>query len=318
VLITAECFPTPALILRTNDPTAQRDVREFAQTQAEAACALFHTLTQALHQADDVDARVAAFTAAFDAAEDWRYRIAVATRQPTGRYGAGHAERFRTPVSDDNPNLFRLGEHRRFRDGAVWNPVTRTYAGGVETPASRTMRLFDALAAARLAQSPGVNVVSNRVRLPDSRVAHGMRLLSGDAARRAAIQMVGRITARGGDTSRIVTDGDLIYIASGPEADHRTIFRGAMTLLAQDHASIATASAAWLQSAYLLYQAPRRKRGCDATIRTFLVAAGTCLLGHPPVLLHDIDLRAYVRPAEQFVSELRAALEEVPSGSPTS
>lgn len=52
---------------------------------------------------------------------------------------------------------------------------------------------------------------------------------------------------------------------------------------------------------------PRRKRGNDAAIRTFLLAAGTCLLDHPPVLVHDIDLRAYVRPAEQFVAELRAA-----------
>lgn len=316
--ITAECFPTPALLLRTNDPAAQHDVREFAQTQAEAACALFHTLTEALHQAHDVDARVTAFMAAFDAAEDWRYRIAVASRQSTGRYGAGHAERFRTPVTDDNPNLFRLGEHQRFRDGAVWNPGTRTYTGGVETPASRTMRLFDALATARLTQSPSLNVVSNRVLLPGGRVAHGMRLLSGDAARRAATEMVGRIAARGGDTSRIITDGDLIYIVSSPENDRRTIFRSAMVLLAQDYVSTATALAAWLQSAYLLYQAPRKKRGSDATTRTFLVAAGTCLLGHPPVLLHDIDLRAYVRPATQFVSELRAAQEEVPSGSPLS
>lgn len=180
------------------------------------------------------------------------------------------------------------------------------------------MRLFDALATARLAQSPGLNVVSNRVLLPGGRVAHGMRLLSGDAARRAATEMVGRIAARGGDTSRIITDGDLIYIASSPETDRRTIFCSAMVLLAQDYVSTATALAAWLQAAYLLYQAPRRKRGSDATIRTFLVAAGTCLLGYPPALLHDIDLRAYVRPTAQFVAELRAAQEDVSSGSPPS
>lgn len=302
--ITAECFPTPALLLRTNDPAAQRDIREFAQTQAESACSLHHTLTNALHQAGDIDARVAAFTAAFEAAEDWRYRIAAATPQPTGRYGVGHAERFRAPVTDDNPNLFRLGEHTRFRDGAMWNPITRTYTGGAETPASRTMRLFEALATARLTQSWGLNVVSNRVPLPDGRVVYGTRLLRGEAARRAATELVARIATRDGDTSRIITDGDLIYIASGPETDRRTMFRSAMALLSQDHGSTATTLAAWLRATYLLYQAPRRKRGSDATIRTFLVAAGTYLLGYPPVLLHDIDLRAYVRPAEQFMAEL--------------
>ncbi|HEY0691746.1 MAG TPA: hypothetical protein VGD71_22225 [Kribbella sp.] len=305
--ITADCFPTPALVLRTNHPAAQRGVREFAQTQAEAACSLHHLLTDRLREARDIDGRAAAFTTAFEAAEDWRYRVAVATPHPTGRYGVVHAERFRSPITDDNPNLFRIGEHARFRDGAVWNPITRTYMGGTETPASRTMRQFGSLAAARLAQSPGVVVVANLAPLPDGRVVHGMRLLRGDAARQAATELVARIEARGGDTSRVITDGDLIYIASASEADRRTIFRSAMVLLAQNHVSTATTLTAWLRAAYLLYQAPRRKRGSDATIRTFLVAAGTYLLGYPPVLLHDVDLCAYVRPAEQFMAELLAS-----------
>jgi len=42
------------------------------------------------------------------------------------------------PHPDDNPNLFRIGEPRRFRDGATWDPDTRTYQGSIETPASRT------------------------------------------------------------------------------------------------------------------------------------------------------------------------------------
>lgn len=118
-LITAECFPTPALLLRTNDLVTQRTVREFTRKEAEAACALHQTLTDGLHDARHLNARAAVFTTAF---------------------------------------------------GTAIAPV----------PA-------------------------------------------------------------------------------------------------------------------------------DAMIRTFLLAAGTCLLDHPTVLLHDIDLRAYVRPAEQFVAELRAA-----------
>ena len=238
----------------------------------------------------------------------------MATPQSTGRYGPAHAERFRTPITEDNPNLFRLGDAARFRDGAAWKPITRTYVGGAETPASQTMRRFGALAAARLAQSPRVDIVTNRVTLPDSRVVYGTRLLQGDAARDAAIELVARIAARNGDTSRIITEGDLIYIASGPDADRRASLHSAMHLLAQNHVSTAAALTAWLQAAYLLYQAPRKKRGSDATIRTFLVAAGTHLLGYPPALLHDIDLRGYVRPAEQFVAELRAAQHDMPIG----
>lgn len=263
--ITEDCFPTPALILRANDPASQRDMRTFAHKQAEAARSLHQKLTDALRRARNIDERAAAFASAFSAAEDWRYWIAAANPHPTGRYSAGHAERFRTPVTDDNPNFFRIGEPERFTDGAAWNPITRTYAAGAETPASHTMRRFAALAATRFAEAPNLDIVCNRVALTDGRVAGGTRLLRGAAAHRAATEIASRIGARGGDTSRIITDGDL------------------------------------------LYQAPRRKRGSDATIRTFLIAAGTSLLGYPPPLLHDIDLRAYLRPAEQFVAELRAA-----------
>lgn len=305
--ITADCFPTPALILRANDPASQRDMRKFAHKQAEAARSLHQMLTDDLRQSRSIDARAAAFTTAFSAAEDWRYRIAAAIPHPTGRYSAGHAERFRTPITDDTPNLFRIGEPERFRDGAGWNPITRTYVGGTETPASRTMRRFAALASARLADSPNVDVMSNRVTLADGRVVRGTRLLRGEAAHRAATEIAARIAARGGDTSRIITDGDLIYLASAADSDRKAIFHSAMTLLAQNHATSATALTAWLEAAYLLYQAPRRKRGGDATIRTFLIAAGTSLLDYPPVLLHDLDLRGYVRPVEQFVVELRAA-----------
>ncbi|MBC9724019.1 hypothetical protein [Streptomyces sp. TRM68367] len=305
--ITAECFPTPALILRTNDPTAQRSLRKFAYQQAEVATSLHQALDDGLRGTRDIDDRTTVFSKVFEAAEDWRYRIAEASPQPVGRYGSTWTERFRTPVTDDNPNLFRLGEHERLREGTRWDPTTRTYLRGTETPASRTMRQFGTQAFARFSQTPDTDVVRNRVTMHDGEVVHGMQLLRGNAAHRAATEMVARIAARGGDTSRIITDGHLIYVASAPEADCGKIFHNAMILLARDHASAASALTAWLQAAYLLYQAPRRKRGSDATVRTFLIAAGAYLLDRLPVLLHDIDLRAYVTPQDQFVTELRSA-----------
>ncbi|MGQ0773180.1 MAG: hypothetical protein ACT4NY_01975 [Pseudonocardiales bacterium] len=313
--ITAEHFPTPALILRTNDPAAQATVREFADAQARAATTVYRVLTAGLRSARGVAGRAEVFAAAFGMAQDWRYRLAVSRPHPDGRYGAAHAHRFGTAITDEDPNLFRIGESERFRDGATWDPTTRTYVGGAATPASETMRHFGNLAAARLARSPGAEVVTNRVRLPDGHVAEGMRLLRGAAARAAALEMVARISARGGDTARIVVDGDLLYAASPPRAHRQLSFHGAMALLA-DHRGHAAALDVWVGATYLLYQAPQRKRGSDAVNRVFLVAAGACLLGHPPALPHDIDLRAVIGLQDPFVTELRAAQIDASSSPP--
>ncbi|MEO5876313.1 MAG: hypothetical protein ABIS86_16640 [Streptosporangiaceae bacterium] len=303
--ITADCFPVPTLLLRTNHPGNQRTIRAFAHQQAMQASSLLKTLAEALPSTEDLAARSAVFTAVFEATEDWRYRIAAASPEPTGRYGRSSAERFRQPVTDDNPNLFRIGEHERLREGARWNSATRTYLGGTETPASRTMKQTGVLAAARFPTSSGAEVIQNQVNLDSGHRVPGMRLLRGAAARSAAVEMVARIRTRGRDTSHIITDGDLIYCASAKEADRTAIFRQAMDLLAHDHATEAAALTAWLQATYMIYQAPRRKRGSDAATRTFLMAAGTYLLHRPPTLLDDIDMRAIVLPQESFVAELR-------------
>ncbi|MGW1411736.1 hypothetical protein [Streptomyces sp. NPDC002403] len=294
------------MLLRTNDAAAQRSVLAFAHQQAETARSLCEVLGEALRWARDTSSRVAAFTTMFEAAEDWRYKAAATSPHSTGRYSPRWAEQFRTPVTDDTPNLFRIGDHERFREGAAWDPVTRTYLGGAETPASRTMREFETTAAERFPRSPSTDVMCNRVTLPDGRTADGTWLLRGDAACQAAAEIAARISARGGDISRIITDGHLIYTSSAPGTHRRTIFRQAMALLARDRTTPTEALTAWLQAAYLLYQAPRKKRGADATIRTFLIAAGAQLLPRPPLLLHDIDLRAYTQTQALFVSELRA------------
>ncbi|MEU6228163.1 hypothetical protein [Streptomyces sp. NPDC047042] len=305
-MITAACFPVPGLLLRTHDKFTQQIIRGFAQQQATAASLLHHTLVTALRRSHDIAERTQAFEAAFTGAEDWRYRAAANSQHPDGRYSARWAERFRTPITDDNPNLFRIGEPARFRDGATWDPDTRTYQGGTDTPASRTMRDFEAYATDRFLQTCKGDVVSNRIALPDGRIAEGMRLMRGPAAHQAAAEMAARITTRGGDPSRIITDGHLIYCATGPEADRHAILHQAMVLLAAEHSTPAATLTAWLQAAYLLYQAPRTKRGADATARIFLITAGASLLPSPPVLVHDVDLRAYVRTQDTFVTELRA------------
>ena len=306
-LITPACFPTPGVILRANDPAAQAPWLEFATRQAAIANPICKYLAHAMQSEPVAGERAAALAAAFEAAEDWRYRLALASPHADGRYGTAHAERFRTPVTDDNPNLFRIGEPERYRDGVTWDPAARAYTGGTESPASAVMRRYAALAARRLAASPTAEHTTSLVTLPGGRHAQGTMLLRGDAARRAAAEIAHRITARGGDASRIATVGDLIYTASAPEADRRATFRSAMELLVGSSAVPAGALPAWAGAAWRLYQAPRRKRGTDATIRVFLIAAGTCLLGRPPVLPHDIDLAAYVWDERQFTMQMAAA-----------
>lgn len=302
--ITTESFPTPGLLLRTTDPGAQRTVREFARAQAEKATSLHRTLTACLDTAQGTRARVAALTAAFDDAERWRYELAVDSPHGTGPYGSVHTERFRTWITDDNTNYFRIGDHERLRDGAVWDPVARVYVGGIETPASGTMRRIGEMAAARFADTPGVEVIHNSFSLHNGVTVRGTRLLTGAPACHAATELAARIAARGGDVSRIRTDGDLLYTASAREEERARIFASALHLLAEEYATPSDALTAWMRAAYFLYQAPRKKRGSDACIRAFLVATGTAMLGQPPSVLHDIDLQAYVQQPDQFLSAL--------------
>lgn len=305
-LITAASFPVPGIILRSADPAAQAPWREFAGSQAAIARATCELLIERLRGTPGASHRAAELTTAFEAIEGWRYRLALASPHPDGRYAAAHAERFRTPVTDDNPNLFRIGEPERYRDAATWDDAARCYTGGTETPASATMRRYAALAARRLAASPHAEHADNLVALPGMRQAQGTRLLHGEAARRAAAEIARRITARGGDASRISTAGDLVYAASAPEASRHATFGSAVSLLAAIAPDLASAPRAWARAAWRLYQAPRAKRGNDAVIRVFLIATGTCLLGKPPVLPHDIDLAAYVHEEGSFVSQVTA------------
>jgi hypothetical protein len=302
-LITPASFPTPGLILRSADPAAQAPWREFAASQAAAARTACALLAQALPGTTGTAARAAVLTAALEAIEGWRYQVAAASPHADGRYGTAHAEQFRTPVTDASPNLFRIGEPGRYRDGSTWDPAARAYTGGTETPASATMRRYAELAALRLAASPAVGRAASLVALPAGRHAQGTMLLGGDAARQAAAEIARRITARGGDASRTATSGDLIYAASAPEASRQASFSSAIELLAGCDPGD---PGSWARAAWRLYQAPRAKRGTDAVIRVFLIAAGTCLLGQPPFLPHDIDLAAYVHEEDPFASQLTA------------
>jgi hypothetical protein len=305
--ITAACFPTPLILIRSSTGDVPEHVAAFSALQAQQARQLYRALTRKLLFARDMRQRTEIVTSLFAAAEQWRYEVAITLPYGDGRYSAAHAERFREFITDDGVNYFPIGEPEKYRDGAQWDSESCSYTGGSETPASRTMRRFTDLAKARFNGLDG-DVAINEVTLPDGRQVPGMHLLRGVQAASAAKAIVDRIAARGGDGSRIARTIDGVYTASASAAQRTEIFHAAMALIARRYDDEADASWAWLNSAYLLNQAPRRKRGADATIRTFLVAAGLHLLNRPPTLLHDLDYRAYVHTQQRFVAEVGEAM----------
>jgi hypothetical protein len=313
--ITAACFPTPEVLIRSSVGDIPSHVTAFAALQAQQARKLYRVLTRELLFASDIQQRTEIVTSVFIAAEQWRHQVAVSQPYGDGRYSAVHAQRFREFITDDTGNYFPIGEPEKYRDGAQWNSASYSYTGGSETPASRAMRRFADLAKARF-DGPDCDVVANEVTLPGGRSVPGMRLLRGQEATKAADAIVARIAARGGDGSRIARTIDGVYTANATAEQRHEIFHAAMALIARQHDAEAGAAWAWLDAAYLLNQAPRRKRGADATIRTFLVAAGLHLLGRPPTLLHDLDYRAYVHTQERFTAEVGVAMSLAPARPP--
>jgi hypothetical protein len=140
-------FPTPALAQRSTDPAELTRVREFARHQATAAEALRQGLAGQLPTAALTE-RVTLLTRAFAELIEWRYQLA---RHAPGRLGVGiplDVERFRRTLRNAGPNFDRLGDLGRLRAGATWDPDTRTYRGGRETP-SRIMVRYRRAALAR-------------------------------------------------------------------------------------------------------------------------------------------------------------------------
>jgi hypothetical protein len=285
-VITPACFPTPHLALRSTDPAQLVRVRAFAVEQAAAAERARSTLVDGWHDAHD---RRALLRAVHESLVSWRYQLAL--RAP-GRLGKGiayDAERFRMLIDDHGPNFDRLGYIGRLRANPVWDEETRTFRGGTSTPAHEIMLAYGAVAEKRFA--PGQDVLRNPVVLPGGEQVDGNSLVRGDAARRAADELVERITRRQGRDVQVESGGNPIYLVTAANANRARMFASAMDLLATAKTGDL---AAWRASRYLLYQSPITKKGSDAVTRVFLVAVGAVLLGQAPVLEQDADLRSLV------------------------
>lgn len=296
--ITADSFPTPNLALR--HPAPPDRVRDFAHQQAAAAEQARADLATGMAGAEQRFDRLRELRAVHADLVQWRYDLA---RTAPGRLGDGlpmDAERFRMSLRDEDggANFDRLGYVGRLRHQAVWDESTLTYQGGDSTPAHETLLTYGQAALDRFAvEAPGGDELVNVVRLPGRRgqVIRGNRLVRGAAGRAVAADLVSRVAARGVDASRMEIGGDPVYVVTADPEHADVMFDVALSVLADavllDHAERLRV---WQDARYLLYQAPRTKKGSDAVTRVFLVAVGAVLLGVAPVLDHDVDLRCMV------------------------
>ena len=289
--ITPGHFPTSPLALRTADTDQQARVRAFAGEQAAAATAARDRLADLWAAATTRADRAAALRTVHTELVTWRYELACAAASRLGQGIAHNAERFRTPIGA-NTNFDRLGVTGRLRDGAQWDPATRTYAGGLSTPAYEAMCHFGLAAEARFAlEQVSGDVLQNWVTLPDGRKLAGNRIVRGETARGIAEELTARVAARGIDASRMETGGNPIYSVTPAPQDSELLFTAALDTLADPGLTPET----FLTGRYALFQSPRTKKGSDAVNRTLTVAVGALALGDAaPALPADIDLRCYV------------------------
>ncbi|MGW4110187.1 hypothetical protein ACWEFJ_04860 [Actinosynnema sp. NPDC004786] len=285
-----ENFPTPHLALRGTADEAR--VRSFAVEQARAARTVHDHVAPGL-AGPTRGGRMAALNAAYDAVVRWRRSVAAVADDP--RYHPGNrpaVERFAATLDEAGPNYDRLGVVGRFRRGSRWDAATRTFVGGQDTPASRVVAAYGDAALRRFAvEAPHADWLHNTVALPvTGGTVRGNALVRGDAAREVAARLGARVTARRG-TAEVETGGEPLYAVTAADDVRPVLFTEAMTVLATAAEGDWTA---WWTAAYLLYQAPRFKKGSDACNRVFLVAVGAAMLGGPPIVPHDLDLRCMV------------------------
>jgi hypothetical protein len=259
--------------------------------QARAAEVTRRQLTDALAAASPAE-RVDVLACAHADLVRWRYRLALRIDRRVGLGIEYDPSRFATPMLAGEENYDRIGLIGRFRDGARWDAATRTFRGGRETPAFRIMLAYGRLAEEGFAREGNTGeTLQNMVVLPGGARVPGNSLVRGAAAERCAAELLARITRRGVDASHVETGGGPMYVVTAQPESRDRMFAAALGLLA---AAAPGDVRAWQAARYLLYQAPRTKKGSDAVTRTFLVATGAVLFGHAPVLDQDIDLRCMV------------------------
>ncbi|MGW4093670.1 hypothetical protein [Nocardia sp. NPDC004750] len=218
--------------------------------------------------------------------------------------GANASVKLKAPMTDDGRNVNKFGPHLQ-RDGAKWDSRTERWVGGRPTPCTETYREAGERALARFdAEGITGDMLQNKLRLSDGSIVDGNQILKGKAAEEEYrdIRQELALQGRPSDSLPALPKPEEVLTKVGLEADRTRILRDCFEHLAKPgFFTVET----WADVAYKLYQAPQRKNGSDAVIRTFLAAAAEYRLGRVPKIPHDIDLRAYTMSQSNFVEYIQ-------------
>jgi hypothetical protein len=303
VILTAETFPSPDRIYTfaenrplTADQEAELDRRKaFSQWEADEANAALDRLRNL-----DAPPNEAEWGKLYQSIIEWRHRLGVGW---VDQKVVETQRNFLTPISDDNPNLDRFGDSGRFRIDAEWDKKVQMFVGGELSLAGRALIKAGERIHLRMDKAGARETLQNRVQLLDGTFVNGNYLFRGGRARQLWRGLKDRLASRGVDVSKFETGGDIVLARTATAANRTKIFRSVMHELARlslQPEDCTEDVAAQLN--YLLFQAPKNKRGSDSVVRVYNAVTSTYLLGEPLVLPPDADLRKPPPPCKITIS----------------
>jgi hypothetical protein len=289
--IRADDFPMPDVVRRVAiDPATERPIPgAFQESQAAIARARADQLARDLAAAETPEQRQQAMEDAFMAVHFDLIEYARSTSTDEGKLA-----KMDRLIPEGDPNNDPWGDmslKERTEDGEPTYAARQMLLTGNEVLARFARFEGNPTAEARLSEDG--EVLQNVVRLPDGTSIDGNRMLRGSTAdaidadkgrRYGYPEAAERLVTQTGEPQhmRVLHDAGiatLADLAAQPGPDPRERFSDA---------------------AYYLYQGLLYNRGGDATIRTFLAAAGQQIFGRSFRFPQDIDLRAFVLSQSEF------------------
>ncbi|MEO5727608.1 MAG: hypothetical protein ABI134_36040, partial [Byssovorax sp.] len=221
-----------------------------------------------------------------------------------------------TPIAAGDPNMDPFGPIEVLRG----------------SPAYKQRALIGEIIEKRLA-GEGVDVLQNRITLPDGRVVDGNIIYRGQAAedliRRRNVEWAAKYpddAAKAREARPDATDlkygfdnGAPRYItATADPANQQVLHDAGVSAIADlvgrsqaiqaNPVLQAQAEREYANALYYLFHGPIYNRGSDSVIRLFGSTMHNRIFGRPLTLPHDVDIRAYGYTQEQFSEWLRGTM----------
>jgi Domain of unknown function (DUF4157) len=291
---TPENFPTPELILRTNDPGMRARVAGFANKMSVGANEFKAEFSSRLSEAKTPQAREKLME---DAYQWWVQK----------RYGMKPDAKLLNDIQPGDPNRDPFGKIADLKEK------------GQSTPAYRKRDEIGQLIEQRFRGHEG-DVLNNPVTLPKwvaddmglkNQEVPGNRLLRGQAA--DAIDQH-RQQTKPPEKQYGYEAGAEKYITETGEPGNQKILHDAgikvFSRLMGDGSKLQDPKSMkqFSEAAYFLFHGPIKNRGSDSVIRGYVSGVGEQMSGKPVTLPHDVDIQAYARSQEDFSKWLAKSL----------